>query len=236
MNIAILGYGKMGKEIEKILIERNHEVTLRTTSKNSDFNLNDLKDIDVAIEFSTPKTAKDNILKCIESSTPIIVGTTGEWLKDLDIISELVKKNNTAMLHASNFSIGVNIFFKVNDYLAKLMNNFPNYKVSMEEIHHTQKLDSPSGTAISLANQIIYNHKEYKGWSEEKKEKNIKIISKRVENVPGTHTINYENNIDKIEITHTAKNRKGFALGAVIAAEWIVGKKGVYTMNDVLQF
>lgn len=239
MKVAILGYGKMGKEIEKILLERNHQILLKINSNNSNFDENLLENIDVAIEFSTPKTAYQNILKCINTKTPIVVGTTGEWLNQLNTITSNVNKNNTSLIYASNFSIGVNIFFKINEMLAKLMNRFDDYKAEITEIHHTQKLDSPSGTAITLANQITKNHNAYKHWKENSKLENsseLNIIAKRIENVPGTHIINYENKIDKIEIIHEAKNRAGFALGSVIAAEWILNKQGVFTMADVLKF
>jgi len=239
MKVAILGYGKMGKEIEKILLERNHQVVLKVTSENANFDLNLLNNIDVAIEFSTPKTAEKNIYKCIKTSTPIIIGTTGEWLNKIEDVRQAVTDSKTSLLYASNFSIGVNVLFKINETLAKIMNNFGDYKTEITETHHTQKLDSPSGTAITLANQILKNNNHYNNWIENNQDNSnddLNIIAKRIANVPGTHAITYENKIDKIEIIHEAKNRTGFALGAVIAAEWIIKKQGIFTMSDVLKF
>ncbi len=239
MKVALLGYGKMGKEIEKILLERNHNVLLKVSSNNANFEKKLLNDVDVAIEFSTPNSAYQNILKCIETNTPVVVGTTGQWLNALDSIKTKISKNNSSLIYASNFSIGVNIFFKINETLAKIMTGFNDYETEIVEIHHTQKLDSPSGTAISLANQVILDNAKYVKWKENddfNNENEINIVSKRIENVPGTHLITYENNIDKIEIKHEAKNRSGFALGAVIASEWIINKKGLFTMADVLKF
>lgn len=229
MKIALLGYGKMGKTIEKIAIERGHTIVIKA---NKDANY-DIKKADVAIDFSIPDAAFNNISNCIENNVPVISGTTG-WLKDYNKITELCNEKNGAFIYASNFSLGVNIFFELNKVLAKLMKELPQYKVSMEEIHHTQKLDAPSGTAITLAEDIITNS-NYKKWVLENPEANeIGITAKRIENVPGTHEITYHSQVDDIEIKHTAHNREGFALGAVIASEWLVDKKGVFSMKDVL--
>ena len=232
MKIALLGYGKMGQIIERIAIERGHEIVLR----KDEFNTYDgLSNADVAIEFSIPKAAVSNISNCFRSNVPVISGTTG-WLEHYDEMVTLCKEKKGAFLSSSNFSLGVNIFFELNEYLAKMMSKFDSYKVEMEEIHHTQKLDAPSGTAISLAKGIIENS-NYTNWTlENPKPNEIHIEAKRIDNIPGTHTVNYNSSVDAIEIKHTAHNREGFALGAVIAAEWIVGKEGVFTMKDVLEF
>ena len=230
MKIALLGYGKMGKTIERLAIHRGHSISLKI---NSDEDVIDLENTDVAIDFSLPSTAVKNIKAAIDSDVPVISGTTG-WLDDYDHIVDYCNTQEGAFLYASNFSLGVNIFFEVNRVLASLIANYPDYKLNLEEIHHTQKLDAPSGTAISLANDIIQNS-DYKHWTMENPSKtDIKIETKRIENVPGTHTVNYTSEVDTLEIKHTAHNREGFALGAIIAAEWIVGKKGVFSMKDVL--
>lgn len=230
MKIALLGYGKMGQIIERIAIERGHEIVLR---KKSTDNYDGLKNADVAIDFSVPAAAVQNISTCFELGIPVISGTTG-WLEDYDNMVALCTKNNGAFLYGSNFSLGVNLFFELNSYLAKMMNNLNDYKVSMEEIHHTQKLDAPSGTAITLANGIIENS-EYTEWTLDNAQNNqIHIDAKRVDSVPGTHSVFYDSAIDQIEIKHTAHNREGFALGAVVAAEWIENKKGIFSMKDVL--
>ena len=190
-------------------------------------------EIDVAIDFSMPNAAFGNIKNCLEHNVPIISGTTG-WLKDYQKAVELCKKNNGAFIYASNFSLGVNLFFELNSYLAKLMASQDQYKVAMEEIHHTQKLDAPSGTAITLAEGVIDNT-DYTNWKlDSAGEREIPITAKRIADTPGTHTVSYVSEVDSIEIKHTAHNREGFALGAVIAAEWIDGKTGVFTMKDVL--
>jgi 4-hydroxy-tetrahydrodipicolinate reductase len=230
MKIALLGYGKMGKVIERIALERNHEIVLRKGSRDS---FENLENADVAIDFSVPNCAVENITACLERGIPVISGTTG-WLEKYDEMVALCNQKNGSFIYGSNFSLGVNIFFELNEYLAKMMANLKQYKVSMEEIHHTQKLDAPSGTAISLANGIIKNT-SYDNWTLEKATDNqIHIEAKRIENVPGTHSIFYDSNVDQIEIKHTAHSREGFALGSVVAAEWILGKKGVFTMKDVL--
>jgi len=230
MKIALLGYGKMGKVIERIALERGHEIVLRKSSQDS---FEGLKNADVAIDFSVPSSAVCNISECFATNIPVISGTTG-WLEKYDEIVSFCKEKNGAFIYGSNFSLGVNIFFELNDYLAKMMANLNQYKVSMEEIHHTQKLDAPSGTAISLANGIIENS-AYESWTlDTPSENQIHIDAKRIENIPGTHSIFYDSEVDQIEIKHTAHNREGFALGSVIAAEWLIGKKGIFTMKDVL--
>lgn len=230
MKIALLGYGKMGKVIERIALERGHEIVLR---KSSTATFEGLEKADVAIDFSVPDSAVCNISECFATNVPVVCGTTG-WLEHYDEIIALCKEKNGAFIYGSNFSLGVNIFFELNAYLAKMMTNLKEYKVSMEEIHHTQKLDAPSGTAISLAEGIIANS-EYTNWTmENPSEHQIHIEAKRIENIPGTHSIFYDSIVDQIEIKHTAHSREGFALGAVIASEWLVGKKGVFTMKDVL--
>lgn len=230
MKIALLGYGKMGKVIEKIALERGHEIVLKKSSQDS---FDGLNNADVAIDFSIPDAAVQNITACLENNTPIVSGTTG-WLHDYHKMVNLCKENNGAFIYGSNFSLGVNLFFELNDYLAKMMAKFSQYDVSMEEIHHTQKLDKPSGTAISLANAII-NHTSKNSWSiENPSQDDVFIDVKRIDAVPGTHSVFYQSVVDTIEIKHIAHNREGFAFGAVIAAEWIVSKKGVFTMKDVL--
>lgn len=231
MKIALLGYGKMGKTIEKIATERGHEIVLKVDNSQISY---DISVADVAIEFSTPDGAFANISHCISHQVPVISGTTG-WLKDYDKAVGLCKKHNAAFLYASNFSVGVNVFFALNKKLAQLMAPFTkDYQVSIEEIHHTQKLDAPSGTAITLAEGIIANSNKT-AWKLGKAEATeIPIEAKRIENVPGTHIVTYQNQIDAVEIKHTAHSREGFALGAVVAAEWILNKKGVFSMADVL--
>ncbi len=230
MKIALLGYGKMGKVIEKIALERGHEIVL----KKDEFNTFDgLSTADVAIDFSTPSIAVENISTAINHGIPVISGTTG-WLENYPEIERLCNEKKAAFLYGSNFSLGVNLFFELNEYLAKMMAKFKDYKVTMEEIHHTQKLDKPSGTAISLANAII-NHTDKNNWAiENPKEDDVFIDVKRIDDVPGTHSVYYNSDVDFIEIKHIAHNREGFALGAVIAAEWIIGKKGIFSMKDVL--
>lgn len=235
MKIAIIGYGKMGKVIEELAIERGHEIVLKLSSKESDFSPEQLKVADVAIEFSVPNAAVNNINKCFVAGIPVVVGTTG-WLDHLDEVSNACTLSNGGLFYASNFSVGVNIFFKINTLLAKLMNSQPSYEVTMEEIHHTQKLDSPSGTALTIANQIIDQVDRKAGWVEAKTggDHEIAIDAKRIADTPGTHIVTYENEIDKLEISHEAKGRKGFAMGSIIAAEFMIGKRGVYGMNDLL--
>ncbi len=230
MKIALLGYGKMGQVIERIALERGHEIVL----KKDEFNTFDgLENADVAIDFSVPMAAVENISSCFHTNVPVVSGTTG-WLDRYDEMIALCKEKNGGFISSSNFSLGVNIFFGLNEYLAKMMSSLNNYKVSMEEIHHIHKLDAPSGTAISLAQGVIENS-NYTNWTlEEAKENEIHIEALRIDEVPGTHTVTYDSSIDSIEIKHTAHNREGFALGAVIAAEWLAGKQGIYSMKDVL--
>lgn len=230
MKIALLGYGKMGKVIERIALERGHEIVL----KKDEFNTYDgLSTADVAIDFSVPTAAVSNISSCFNNNVPVVSGTTG-WLEHYDEMIALCNEKQGGFISSSNFSLGVNIFFELNEYLAKIMSQFDSYKVTMEEIHHTQKLDAPSGTAISLAKGVIENS-NYTNWTlEEAKEKQIHIEAKRIGDVPGTHTVTYDSIVDSIELKHTAHNREGFALGAVIAAEWLAGKTGIYSMKDVL--
>ncbi|WP_243471330.1 4-hydroxy-tetrahydrodipicolinate reductase [Winogradskyella sp. MH6] len=230
MNIALLGYGRMGKSIEAIALNRNHNITIKTTSSTTTF---DFSETDVAIDFSIPSTAVNNIKRAIDAGIPVISGTTG-WLEHYDEVLEYCKSNNGTFLYASNFSLGVNIFFEINARLSQLMASVEGYSTEIEEIHHTQKLDAPSGTAITLAEQIIENT-NYKGWTLDKPNSDeLHIEAKRIPEVPGTHEIIYNSEIDSISIKHTAHSRHGFALGAVIAAEWIKDKKGIFSMKDVL--
>ena len=230
MKIALLGYGKMGKVIERIALERGHDIVLK---KDHDNTFEGLLNADVAIDFSVPDSAVGNISECLNNGIPVISGTTG-WLADYPKMAQLCEEKNGSFIYASNFSLGVNVFFELNEYLAKMMTNLKQYNVSMEEIHHTQKLDAPSGTAITLAEGII-KHTDYANWTLETPISNeIHIDAKRIENIPGTHSIFYDSEVDQIEIKHTAHSREGFAFGAVVAAEWLKDKKGVFTMKDVL--
>ena len=230
MKIALLGYGKMGKIIEQIAVSRGHQIVIKA-SKDSKYNITDA---DVAIEFSVPSAAVENISNCLKHQIPVVSGTTG-WLDHYDEMFKLCNDEKGAFLYASNFSLGVNLFFELNRYLAKMMSQFKQYDAAIEEIHHTQKLDKPSGTAITLAQGIIKEHEGYNHWKlDESYTQNIPIYAKRLPEVPGIHTISYVSDVDTISISHEAHNRNGFALGAVMAAEWIVGKKGVFSMKDVL--
>lgn len=230
MKIALLGYGKMGKVIERIALERGHEIVVR---RSADGPFQGMEQADVAIDFSIPEAAVENISYCLENKIPIVSGTTG-WLENYHKMVTLCEANQAAFIYGSNFSLGVNLFFELNDNLAKMMAKFKEYNVEMEEIHHTQKLDKPSGTAISLANSII-NHTQKNSWSIENPAKEDLFIDvKRIDAVPGTHSVFYSSAVDTIEIKHTAHSRDGFAFGAIIAAEWIIGKTGVFTMKDVL--
>lgn len=231
MNIALLGYGRMGKSIETIALERQHKIVLKVSNASDHF---DFSNTDVAIDFSIPTAAVSNIKKALDANIPIISGTTG-WLKQYDEVIAYCKAKNGTFLYASNFSLGVNIFFEINKKLSALMAGVDGYSTQIEEIHHTQKLDAPSGTAITLAEQIIENT-NYNNWTLDAPNPNeIPIDAKRIPNVPGTHKITYNSKIDTINIMHTAHSRQGFALGAVIAAEWIKDKKGVFSMKDVLK-
>jgi len=230
MKIALLGYGRMGKAIEKIAVDRGHQIVLKVDIHTTNYALDN---VDVAIDFSSPDAAFGHIHSCIENGVPVVSGTTG-WLSKYDEIISYCHEKEGAFIYASNFSIGVNLFFNLNEYLAKMMRNIEGYGVSMEEIHHIHKLDAPSGTAISLAEQILKNSSKEKWSLEDKSDASIFIQVKREDEVPGTHTVEYTSNVDSIEIKHTAFNRTGFALGAVTAAEWLSDKKGIYTMKDVL--
>ena len=236
MKIALIGYGKMGKAIEEIAVQRNHTTVLKIDINNTDtFTKENLQQCDVAIEFTGPHSAVDNIAKCLDAGIPVISGSTG-WLDKWELIKTKCETLNGALLYASNFSVGVNIFFELNKKLAQLMSKQTEYEVSMEEIHHTQKKDAPSGTAITLAQQVLENITSKKKWINDvaKYPNELSIISKRIDPAPGTHTIKYSSTIDDIEIIHTAHSRTGFATGAVLAAEFIAGKKGIFTMRDVL--
>lgn len=238
MKIALLGYGKMGQVIEKVALSKGHTIVLKVSSKNAEFKSTELNKADVAIEFSKPEFAVSNIEKCFEANVPVIVGTTG-WYSSFEEVQSMCVSKKQSLVHATNFSIGVNLFFKLNQELAKLMNPHKEYKVEAEEIHHTQKLDAPSGTAISLAEQIIAETDHKNSWvnTESSRADELSIISRRIDEVPGTHSVYYKSTTDEIEIKHTAHNRSGFAGGAVLAAEWIVQKEsGIYTMKDVLSF
>ena len=237
MKIALLGYGKMGKAIESIAVERGHEVVLKINSKNLEaLTVENLKLADVAIEFSNPERVLSNIKSCLQAGTPIAVGTTG-WYENKNEVYHQVKELDGSFLAASNFSIGVNLFFEVNRRLAELMSQQESYSSEIKEIHHTEKLDSPSGTAISLAEEIIQHNSAYSFWENRPSEKKeaLEIRSYREPEVPGTHEVIYHSDIDTISIKHQAKNRKGFALGAVLAAEFIYTEKGIFSMQDVLK-
>ena len=242
MNIALIGYGKMGQIIERFAIERGHEVVLKIGIDNlADLTVSNLRKADIAIDFSTPDAAINNIYTCFDANVPIVVGTTGWYGQLQEIKDECLRRNNT-LLYGSNFSIGVNLFFHINEVLAKVMNNYPVYEVQVEEIHHTQKLDSPSGTAMTLAEGIIENMDRKSEWVNELdgnpaievlKQEQVLIASQRIENIPGTHTVIYSSEVDEIELKHTAHSRAGFALGAVVAAEWLQNKQGFYNISDI---
>jgi len=238
MNIALIGYGRMGHEIEAIAVKKGHVIKLIVDLDNTiDLNKANLNGIDVAIEFSSPGAAFDNIAKCLTMKIPVVSGTTG-WLENYDKVVDICKKNNTSFIHSSNFSIGVNLLFRLNTELAKQMDRYHDYSVSIEEIHHTKKLDAPSGTAITLAKGIVTQHSEYIKWCSDNKKTNncVPIRSVREGMVPGTHTVTWDSEIDTISLKHEAKNRKGFALGAVVAAEFIHSREGIFSMNDVMGF
>ncbi|MBN8835833.1 MAG: 4-hydroxy-tetrahydrodipicolinate reductase [Sphingobacteriia bacterium] len=236
MNIALLGYGKMGKAIEEIAVEKGHTIVLRIDLNNAeDFTQENMSKADVAIEFTSPHSAVDNLKKCFEFNIPVVCGSTG-WLAQWEEIKKLCTQKNGALVYASNYSIGVNLFFELNTYLAKLMSKHSEYAVMLEEIHHTQKKDAPSGTAITLAEQVLANIPAKKQWVNHSSSntEDLEIISERVDPAPGTHKIKYLSAIDDIEIIHTAHNRKGFAGGAVLAAEFLHNKKGIFSMKEVL--
>lgn len=237
MKIALIGYGKMGKEIEQILIARGHTIPLIIDLNNTnDLDAAHLKEIDVAIEFTTPSTAYGNVVKCLEAGVPVVCGTTA-WLDKLPQVEQLCKEKTGAFFYASNYSIGVNIFFEINRRLAQLMNRFGEYDVTIEETHHTQKKDAPSGTAVTLAEGILENLDRKQKWvcgittvPEE-----LEVVAIRRSVVPGTHTVTYESDVDSLSITHMAKSRRGFALGAVLAAEFLYGKTGIFSMKDLMK-
>ncbi len=237
MKIALIGYGKMGKAIEAIAVEKGHSIVLKIDVENAaDLNVANLGHADVAIEFTGPHSAVGNIMKCIDVGIPVVCGSTG-WLNEWDKVKSHTEINNGTLVYASNYSIGVNLFFEVNKHLAKLMSGYPEYNVTLKEIHHTQKKDAPSGTAISLAEQVIENLQRKKSWITNEQsfnEEAIVIASERIDPAPGTHLVKYSSSIDDIEIIHTAHNRIGFAGGAVKAAEFAIGKKGVFGMKEVL--
>ena len=236
MKIAIIGYGKMGKTIEHLALTKGHEVVTKIDFKD-ELTATLLKKADVAIEFTQPESAVANLLKCFDAGVPVVCGTTG-WLKEFDGVVTKCLEHNAAFFYASNYSLGVNIFFEINKRLAAIMNNYAQYDVRMTETHHTQKLDAPSGTAITLANDILKNIERKNQWvgSETSNAKDLFIESKRIDPAPGTHVVEYISDVDTIEISHTAHSRIGFASGALMAAEWIVGKKGMFNMNDLLGF
>lgn len=236
MKIALIGYGKMGKAIEEIATQKGHEIVLKIHDENTEaFTVENLQMADVAIEFTGPESAAGNIKKCLAAGIPTICGSTG-WLSQLHEVENECRSLNGSFLYASNFSIGVNLFFELNTFLARMMNDYSEYEVSLKEIHHTQKKDAPSGTAITLAEQILHEISRKKNWvnSPAPKAEELAIISERIDPAAGTHSVTYSSSIDDIEIIHTAHNRKGFAAGAVKAAEYVVGKKGIFTMKDVL--
>lgn len=231
MKIALLGYGKMGKMIESVAISRGHEIVARIGKGD----IMELNDAQVAIDFSIPESAFANITHCFKNNIPVVCGTTG-WLGQYEEATQICRSEGGAFIYASNFSLGVNIFFELNKHLAQIMARLEDYQVSMEEIHHIHKLDAPSGTAITLAEDIIGNT-SYRQWHLENREKpkaSIPIAAKRIDEVPGTHHVSWSSPVDRIDISHTAQNREGFALGAVLAAEWLQNKTGVFTMRDVL--
>ncbi len=237
MKIVLLGYGKMGKAIEEIVkSQQNLDIVLIVDKDNEqDLTKENLQKADVVIEFTTPQTAVQNIYSCIDAGIPVVAGTTG-WYDNLEAVTEYVLAKNGSLIHATNFSIGVNIFFEINKILAEMMSGQEQYEVAIEETHHTQKLDAPSGTAITLAERILNKLKNKNSWVNNKSsvKEELEIISHRVENVPGTHEVIYNSEADEIKLIHTAKSRKGFADGALLAAKWIQDKKGIFTMKDVL--
>lgn len=235
MKIAIIGYGKMGKTIESIATKKGDEIVLRITDENvDDLTSESLSKADVAIEFTRPEAAFENVKMCLEAGTPVVCGTTG-WIDKIPDIQSLTKQQNGAFFYASNYSIGVNIFFAINKKLAAMMNEQAAYTPSIHEIHHTQKLDAPSGTAITLGEGIIANT-QIKTWTkQDPKSDELLITSARIKDTPGTHIVTYTSDIDDIEITHTARSREGFAQGALMAARWLVGKKGCFGMSDMLE-
>ncbi len=234
MKIVLIGYGKMGKTIEKIAQSRGHEITGRIDVGDNIALFEN--SVDVAIEFTQPEAAVNNLKTCFDKGIPVVCGTTG-WLQHKDEIEKHCRQKNGTLLYSSNFSLGVNLFFKLNEYLSKLMDRYIQYEVSIDETHHTQKKDAPSGTAITLAEGVIKNLKRKKEWNLGAAEKSNALVinSFRIDPAPGTHSVKYSSEVDDIEITHTAHSREGFALGAVLVAEWLAGKKGIFTIDDFLQ-
>lgn len=238
MKIAIIGYGRMGKTIERLAVAQGHEIVLKISIDNIEtFTQENLQKADVAIEFTRPESAFNNIQKCLSAGVPVISGTTG-WLSQLETIKSICESNGGAFLYASNFSVGVNIFFEVNRHLAKMMNTHTEYEPSLNEIHHTKKLDAPSGTGITLAEGVLENIDRKSNWVNRNSDNTaeLALTSERIDSVPGTHSIHYSSAIDTIEIKHTAHSREGFASGSILAASWIIGKKGCFTMREVLGF
>lgn len=237
MKIALLGYGKMGKAIENEAILRGHTIISKIDVSSTTEDWENLKQADVVIEFTRPESALENIKKIIELNIPIIVGTTG-WYENYNQVKNWVSDYNASLLHATNFSIGVQLFFRINSFIANVFNSFPEYNLSIEEIHHTQKLDAPSGTAITLAEKIIQNYPAKKSWelynTKNTNPDNLSILALRKDDVPGTHIVKYDSSIDSIHLSHIAHNRRGFAMGAVLAAEWIQNKKGIFGMENVI--
>ncbi|WMX16776.1 4-hydroxy-tetrahydrodipicolinate reductase [Aureispira sp. CCB-E] len=240
MKIAMIGYGKMGRTIEHLATKQGHEVVLKINADNLDaFTTENLQQADVAIEFSQPDVAYKNIMTCLKAGLPVVSGTTA-WLDKFEMVKDWCSNNNGAFFYASNFSVGVNIFFELNKHLAAIMSKHPAYQVRMEEIHHTQKLDAPSGTAVTLAEGILEKIDTLQEYQLQEDNLNtpdncIPITSKRIGDTPGTHVIQYHSSIDELEIKHTAKGREGFASGAIMAAHWLIGKQGVFGMSDLLQ-
>ena len=235
MKIALIGYGKMGKTIERLALERGHVITEKFSTNNPFINQKEV-DADVAIEFTEPSLVVNHIKHCNNIGLPVVVGTTA-WYEHFIEVVEDVKIKNGSIFYATNFSLGVNLFFLANKYLAKLMSNYPEYNCSIQEIHHTEKKDAPSGTAITTAEGIVENHEQYEQWTlSGNLDKSINIEALRLPNVPGTHHVNYESDVDRITLSHEAKSRDGFALGSIVAAEWLFSKKGVYNMKDLLNF
>jgi 4-hydroxy-tetrahydrodipicolinate reductase len=236
IKIALVGYGKMGKAIEEIALQRGHEIVLKIDLHNAaDLTAANLQKADAVIEFTGPHSAFDNVMKCLAAGIPVVCGSTG-WLQKLEEVKAYCRQQKGCFLYASNFSVGVNIFFEVNKRLAELMRPHPDYEVSLKEIHHTQKRDAPSGTAVTLAEQLMEKIDRKTKWvnNETGKPEELSIISERIDPAPGTHTVSYRSDIDTIDIIHTAHNRTGFATGAVLAAEFVIGKTGIFSMKEVL--
>jgi 4-hydroxy-tetrahydrodipicolinate reductase len=236
MNIALIGYGKMGKAIEEVAVAKGHTIVLKIDiDTTAEFTTENLQKADVAIEFTSPHSAVNNITTCIQAGVPVVCGSTG-WLQHWPAIEVLVQQHQAAMVYSSNYSIGVNLFFKITEYVSGLMAPYTSYEASLTEIHHTEKKDAPSGTAITLAEKVLAHTPQKKQWVNHSSNNpsDLTIVSERIDPAPGTHTVHFKSVIDDIEITHTAHNRKGFAGGAVLAAEFIIGKKGIYNMQEVL--